>query len=121
MRTILGTILLFLMTTTCGARAASLPDWVTSSGYPWQPPEGGVIRDEKAAIIIAHAIWLSDHPDLASGAGNEDDWLKVMQGTLRDGVWEVTAKDSPTPTIGGALFIYLSQRDGHVLAIVLTQ
>jgi hypothetical protein len=42
-----------------------------------------------------------------------------MAASLKDGVWEVTSKD--VPQIGGGLFILISQKDGRVLDIYLTQ
>lgn len=88
----------------------------------WHPPVMGVIRDGKAAISIARTVWISGHPDLEGRIGSESVWQRDMQATLHDGVWEVTAKPNPDPNvIGGALFIYIAQSDGHVVGIYLTQ
>jgi hypothetical protein len=98
----------------------TLPPWITSNGPQWIPPDGGVVRDPKAAITIAHAIWISLHPNLLSRAGSDEDWQRVMGATLRQGVWEVAAKERDH-SVGGGLFIYVAQKDGRILSIAITQ
>ncbi len=98
----------------------SLPSWTADGGKPWTPPDDGVVRDSKAAISIAHAVWISMHPNLADRAGSEELWQTIMIGRLRDGVWEVTSRRVGAG-IGGGLFFYIAKSDGQILSIVLTQ
>lgn len=118
MRTILFVLLMLWPAASMGhADEPKLPQWVTQSGPAWQPPPEGVVRDEWAAIEIAHAVWFSvwrarPVPDVKL-------WQKDMRATLKDGVWEVTA---PVQTsVGGSLFVFISQRDGRVLNVSMTQ
>jgi len=84
----------------------------------WQPPKNGVIRDSKTAISIAHAIYASMNPDLK--ISNEKDWQSHFTATLNNGTWEVGEKTEPG-SLGGGLWILLSQRDAHVVSIYLIQ
>jgi len=59
------------------------------------------------------------HPELAP-IGDEQVWQSTMVAVLNDGVWEITNKVK-TGEIGGALFIYISEKDGRVVGIYLTQ
>ncbi|HEY1612642.1 MAG TPA: hypothetical protein VGF97_02975 [Rhizomicrobium sp.] len=86
----------------------------------WQPPVAGVVRDQKAAITIAHAVWLSMHPELVGHIGTEEAWKSSMEATLKDGVWQVATKTG-TGEIGGDLVILVAQRDAHIVGIYLTQ
>src|SRR5689334_9470091 len=59
---------------------------------PWHPPAKGVVQDARAAITIAHAVWLSMNPDTDSETGNEAAWQSRMKATLNHGTWEVVDK-----------------------------
>jgi hypothetical protein len=58
------------------------------------------------------------HPDLK--VGSDKTWQSDMVATLNKGVWEVGQKMELNST-GGGLWVLLSQRDAHVVAIYLTQ
>jgi hypothetical protein len=106
-------IALLALSLTCSAASGEepkLPKWVTDSGSSWQPPRGGVVRDGRAAITIAHAIWLSLHPDLRDRMGDENAWQKIMAATLSDGVWQVTAARNSNDVGGGAVYFHRSKR-----------
>jgi hypothetical protein len=94
-----------------------LPKWVTDAGPAWQPPAEGVVRDKWAAIEIAHAAWFSLWP--SKTRASVDLWQSKMEATLKDGVWEVTTP--MTDEVGGSFFIFISQKDGRVLDVVMTQ
>ncbi len=93
-----------------------LPKWVTDSGAAWQPPAEGVVRDKWAAIEIAHAAWFSVGRRQPASV---DLWQKNFDATLADGVWEVTEKTGPE--VGGSVFVFVSQKDGRILSIFMTQ
>ncbi|HEX3808697.1 MAG TPA: hypothetical protein VHW02_03260 [Rhizomicrobium sp.] len=103
------------------AESPHLPDWIIKSQLQWQPPPGGVVKDGRAAISIAHAIWASQFPTHFARIGTDADWQTNMMATLRDGVWEVTGKPTEGGSVGGGLFIYISQQDGRILGVYLTQ
>lgn len=94
--------------------------WATELRIDWKPPADGVVRDSRAAISIARAVWISMNPKLAQGIGSEEVWQSGMVAVLHDGVWEVSSKMKPNE-IGGALFIYVSQKDARIVDIYLTQ
>jgi hypothetical protein len=96
-----------------------LPKWVTDAGPQWEPPSGGLVRDKWAAIEIAHAAWFSAwraHGERPS----VDVWEKSFDATLSDGVWEVTEPMKPNE-IGGSVFVFVSQKDGRILSMFITQ
>lgn len=47
-------------------------------------------------------------------------WQKEMTATLKDGVWEVT-EPIPANAVGGSLFVFISQKDGRILDVLMTQ
>jgi hypothetical protein len=118
----LGAAILLLVVVSVGEAAAgpTASNQLPNAHAGWQPPSEGVVRDGKAAIAIARAVWLSMNPSISARVGGEEIWQSDMIATLQDGVWEVTNKMSSTD-IGGALFIYISQRDGRIVGIYLTQ
>jgi hypothetical protein len=114
-------VLLFLITPAIGiADAQSLPSWIERHHLKWSPPPGGVVKDGKTAIIIAHAIWTSAYPERAKQIGTEANWESGMTATLSHDVWEVASRGDPH-SVGGGLFIYVNKSDGRVLGIFLTQ
>ncbi|HEX4504500.1 MAG TPA: hypothetical protein VH722_02120 [Alphaproteobacteria bacterium] len=78
---------------------------------PWHPPAKGVVQDARAAITIAHAVWLSMNPDTDSTTGNEAAWQSMMKATLNKGAWEVMQKDEQ------GLVFRIAQRDGRIVEI----
>ncbi|HET7561445.1 MAG TPA: hypothetical protein VFJ87_03590 [Rhodanobacteraceae bacterium] len=92
---------------------------MAAKSVTWHPPKKGVVRDSKAAITIAHAVWLSMNPDLQ--IGNEKAWQSGMTASLHNGIWHVAEKPLSHQELGGGLQIDISQRDGRITGIYLTQ
>jgi len=109
-----------LLAVSANAEDEKLPKWVTHGMPAWQPPQDGLVRDSHTAITIAHAIWVSENPEIARKIGDEPTWQRSMMATLKDGVWEVTSP-MKSGEIGGSLFIFIAKKDGRVLTISLTQ
>ena len=86
---------------------------------PWQPPPQGVVRDGKAAIAIARAIWVSMNPDLK--ISGESSWQTTMTSSLQNGIWRVEEKPLSHQEIGGGLEVDISKHDGQIVGIYLTQ
>jgi hypothetical protein len=100
-----------------------LPDWVVKLHHPFRPPPGGVVRDAHTAIAVAYHIYWSINPPHLSDIPKEDIWEKDMVAHLENGVWTVEEADRPgdDDTIGGGLFIFIAQKDGRILQIIITQ
>ena len=109
---------LLVFATAVSADEPKLPKWVTESGPAWRPPLEGVVRDEWAAIEIAHAVWFS--LNRARPVPDVKLWQKNRRATLKSGVWQVTAP-MPANMVGGSLFVFISQKDGQVLNVFMTQ
>jgi hypothetical protein len=105
---------LLLIASTC----VGLDECAAETLQDWHPPPEGMVRDGKAAITIAWAVWISSNPGW--NIGSEADWQKDMQATLDNGVWEVTER-TDSSMIGGGLFIDIAQSDAHIVRIYLTQ
>jgi hypothetical protein len=116
----LSALILTILLSSAYAATPGLPDWLNKAGANWQPPADGVVRDSRAAITIARAIWISTYPERAATTGDEAVWQSQMDATLHNGIWEVTKKMGPDD-YGGSLFIYISKRDGRVVGIYITQ
>jgi len=97
--------LILMLLPVIGAAADAMPP------EPWHPPAKGVVQDARAAITIAHAVWLSMNPDTDSATGNEAAWQSMMKATLNKGVWEVMEKKEE------GLVFEIAQRDGRILDI----
>lgn len=110
-----GVLVLFLMFSSMSAFAAR-----GDEALHWQPSKQGVIRDPQTAITIARAIWISTHPDVKQLIGSEAVWQSGNVATLDKGVWEVSPRNAKGEPEDG-VHIFLSQRDGRVLNIFLTQ
>ncbi len=82
---------------------------------PWHPPAKGVVQDKRAAITIAHAVWLSMNPDTDASTGDEKAWQAMMTATLDKGVWQVVQKD------GQGLVIDVAQHDARIVDIYVVQ
>ena len=78
----------------------------------------GIVRDGRTAITIAHAVWSSLHPELRV---DESVWQKNLVATLKDGVWKVTEPPLGRDEIGGEIWFLISQKDGRVMGIYMTQ
>jgi hypothetical protein len=91
------------------ARADDMPP------EPWHPPAKGVVQDQRAAITIAHAVWLSMNPDTDKETGNEAAWQSMMKATLTKGVWEVVEKKDE------GLVFDIARRDGRIINIYVVQ
>ncbi|HTJ64685.1 MAG TPA: hypothetical protein VL899_12840 [Alphaproteobacteria bacterium] len=88
---------------------ADMPD------NPWHPPAKGVVRDPRAAIAIAHAVYLSLNPETDEATNDEKSWQSMMTATLTKGVWQVVQKN------GEGTVFNISQRDGRILDIYVVQ
>ncbi len=106
-----------LLLSVSGPSRSQAPDQV-----PWSPPQAGVIQDGQTAISIARLMWFSMNPALVFGNphSSDADWQARSEATLKDGVWHITPK-LPPRTVGGGLNMELSQRDGRVLRMYMTQ
>jgi hypothetical protein len=82
---------------------------------PWHPPKEGVVRDQRAAIAIAHAIWLSMNPEGNTETQDEAVWQSMMKATLRHGIWEVVEKKEE------GLVFDIARRDGRIVDIYVVQ
>lgn len=92
-----------------GAAADEMPP------EPWHPPAKGVVQDARAAITIAHAVWLSMNPDTDTETGNEAAWQSMMKATLNKGMWEVMEKKEE------GLVFRIAQRDGRIVEIYVVK
>lgn len=92
---------------------------IAAESIAWHPPKKGVVRDSKAAVSIAHAVWLSMNPDLQ--IGDENAWQSGMTASLHNGIWHVAEKPLSHQELGGGLEIDISKRDGRITGIYLTQ
>jgi hypothetical protein len=110
-------ILIASLVTVANADEPKLPKWVIDSAK-WQPPPEGVVRGEWAAIEIAHAVWFS--LNRARPVPDVKLWQKNMRATLKSGVWQVTTP-MPANMVGGSLFVFISQRDGRIMNVFMTQ
>lgn len=90
-----------------------------SEMHTWQPPKNGVVRDGKAAITIAHTVWQSMNPGLH--ISSDEDWQRHMIVSLHDGIWKVAEQPLGKNEIGGGIWFLISQKDGRVVGIHLTQ
>jgi hypothetical protein len=89
----------------------------------WQPPTEGLVRDARAAITIARAVWISTtsaNSRIANNVGSDDDWQSGMTATLREGVWEVATTSEPN-SISVDLIICVAQRDARIVGIYVIQ
>jgi hypothetical protein len=84
----------------------------------WEPPSEGIVTNARDAVKIASIAWSSVNPRAKNLP--EADWQQSMQAVLTDHIWKVSRK-KPTDTIGGDLVISISQCDGRVLDVLLTQ
>lgn len=57
----------------------------TSEFSWWSPPRDGVIRDQAAAIAVAHAMWASMNP--GTSVASLATWQRTMSAHLDHGVW----------------------------------
>jgi hypothetical protein len=119
-RSCLTVLAVLLLLVPAAAQEERLPKWVVASGQAWKPPPQGVVRDARAAISIARAVWLSTNPDTADVIASEESWQRNVTATLSDGVWQVTEPMKPSE-IGGTFFIFIAKKDGRVLEMLLTQ
>src|SRR5947207_14566704 len=115
------TVMLFaLLSTGSYADEQKLSTGASESVPSWQPPTEGIVRDGKAAITIAHAVWVSSHPEIANRIDSEAEWQKEMVATLRGGIWEIVEK-LPPGTVGGGAVVLIAKSDGRVIDMYLTQ
>jgi hypothetical protein len=94
---------------------AVMADPMPEQGKPWHPPANGVVRDQRAAITIAYAIWKSMNPDTDATIGNEAAWQSMMKATLHDGIWDVLEKKNE------GIVIRIAQRDARIVDIYVVQ
>ena len=78
------------------------------------------VADAPTAIRLARLAWIGAHPELADRIGSEAVWQAHERAVLEEGVWTVWDPVPPN-AIGGSLYILLSQADGRVLNMYLTQ
>jgi hypothetical protein len=97
------------MLTAAATRADNMPP------EPWHPPAKGVVQDARAAITIAHAVWLSMNPDTDAETGDEAAWQSMMKATLTKGIWEVVEKKDE------GLVFDIAQRDGRIVSIYVVK
>ena len=93
---------------------ASIADDTTP--LEWQPPLEGVVRDAKAAITIARAIWFSIHPDFEKNQEVVEFWKYNLEAELKGDVWIVETKSSKADLDGGVGFL-ISKKDGRIIKL----
>ena len=73
---------------------------------------GPAVRDDKAALRIARAVWrsMSTFGDKSS----EAEWMRELKAERRFGVWYI---HNATMGLGGGLAMYISPEDGRILGI----
>jgi hypothetical protein len=86
----------------------------------WQPPEGGVVRDGKAAISIARAVYFSMSPELSGQIGTEKIWQDNMIARLQGDVWVVETPSDPNKFSDGVR-ILLSKIDARIVGFYVWQ
>jgi len=126
---LLATVVLLSVSPALAGGTERLPDWVVKLNHPFQPPPQGVVPDAKTAIGIAYHVWCpmivaahARYHDAGDWKGpTEQDWQAHMVAHLDHGVWTVTEPDLPVGTVGGAIFVFIAQKDGRILHIILTQ
>lgn len=82
----------------------------------WRIPPEGLVRDEKAAISIARAVWISINPELAQNFATDEIWQSYMIAKLDGDVWIVEPRPNPN-VIRGGVRIALSKIDARILNI----
>lgn len=80
----------------------------------WRIPPEGLVRDERAAITIARAVWVSINPKLAQNIGTDEVWQSIMVAKLDGEVWIVEPRPNPN-MLGGGVRIALSKKDARIL------
>jgi hypothetical protein len=91
-----------------------------SQSGDWRPPPGGVVRDGKAAISIARAVYFSMSPELSGQIGTEEIWQKSMVTRLEGDVWVVETPSDPNKLSDGVQ-ILLSKIDGRIVGFYVWQ
>lgn len=85
-----------------------------SKSGDWSPPVGGVVRDGKAAISIARAVYFSMSPELSGQGGTEEIWQNNMVARLEGDVWVVETPSDPNKLSDGVR-ILLSKIDARIV------
>ena len=107
--------------------ANTVPSTVPNSDHigPYAWTGEPVIRDEKSAILVAHALEIAANPD--DGAIlSEAQWLTNCRAELRNGVWYIRYRGRPAtmhsphegPEPGycsGATVFYVGAQDGRYM------
>jgi len=73
-------------------------------------PSGGYVADDKTAVRIAEAVWLSIY-------GERIYREKPFIAELRNGVWTVTGT-IPEKSIGGVAEIDIAKKNGRILRVI---
>src|SRR4051812_13308634 len=99
-------VFLMLLLSACSDMLCGAPSENSASVQQF----GLAVRDEKAALRIALAIWRS--MSSSEVKESEAEWLKEMRAELRGGLWFVTTS---TIGLGGGLSFYISPEDGRIV------
>jgi hypothetical protein len=91
-----------------------------SKPVDWSPPVGGVVRDGKAAISIACAVYFSMRPELSGQNGTEEIWQNSMIARLEGDVWVVETPTDPNKFSDGVR-ILLSKLDARIVGFYVWQ
>jgi hypothetical protein len=86
----------------------------------WHPPEGGVVRDGKAAISIARAVYFSMSTELSGQIGTEEVWQDNMIARLEGDVW-VVETPSDLNKFSDGVRILLSKTDARIVGFYVWQ
>jgi hypothetical protein len=84
------------------------------------PPVGGVVRDGKAAISIARAVYFSMSPELSGQIGTEEIWHNNMVASLVGNVWVVETPSDPSKFSDGVR-ILVSKVDARITGFYVWQ
>ncbi|MGK9232079.1 hypothetical protein KXS07_13515 [Inquilinus limosus] len=99
-------------------RPTVVPDEL-SSADSWRLPPGGVVRDRRAAVSIARAVWFST-TGIDPSRSSDEVWQNGTTAKLEGGVWVIKTKRGQG-TIGGGVQVLVSKVDGRILGIYAWQ
>lgn len=78
------------------------------------------VADAPTAIRLARLAWIKAHPEMADEIASEAEWQAHEIAKLDYGVWTVW-EPVPENSIGGSIYILLSQADGHLIRMYFIQ
>lgn len=90
-----------------------------SGAESWQLPPGGVVRDRRAAVSIARAVWFST-TGIDPSRSSDEIWQEGTDTRLQGDVWVIETKKEPD-TIGGGVQVLVSKIDGRILGMYAWQ